>query len=135
MTLQTRSFGSVLLLVLAWGCGGKVVVDGEPDGSGGSPGTTGSDTTSSSVAATATSTGTGASNVTCDLLCGGPIGLCACSGQCSDGNMRAIGCGLTDGGPGAACSCLLNDQLVGMCDDPSLSCGLPQSCCQGVFGL
>lgn len=138
-TLQTKSFCGLLLLVLAWGCGGKVVVDGEPAGSGGSAGTTGDDAASSagdtgSSVSSATSSSTGGSGVTCDLLCGGPIGVCGCAGACSDGNMRAVGCGATKGG-GASCTCLVNNQVVGMCDDPSLSCGLPGSCCEVVFGL
>jgi hypothetical protein len=135
-TLRATSFCGVLLVLLAAGCGGKVVVDGEPAGAGGSTGTTGNDTASSTGGAdtSATSSSTGASGVTCDLLCGGPIGLCGCAGPCSDGNMRAVGCGAKDGG-GASCTCQVNNQVVGTCDDPSLSCGLPQSCCQIVFGL
>lgn len=133
-TLPAAAFCGALLV--AWGCGGKVVVDGAPDGSGGSTGATGDDTASSSGGAgsSASSSGTGGPGVTCDLACGGPIGVCGCAGPCSDGNMRAVGCGATDGG-GASCTCLVNNQVVGMCDDPSLSCGLPQSCCQIVFGL
>ena len=122
--LSARTLGGVLLL--AWGCGGNVVVDELSTGNGGSSteSTTG-DTTSSS-----TPSGSG---FTCTLMCGGPVGLCGCAGPCSDGKARAIGCGGA-AGSGFSCTCSVDGQVIGTCSQESLSCALPQSCCGLVFG-
>lgn len=109
-TRLARSFGGALLLLL--GCGGKVFVD--TDGDGGS--TTGV-----------------IGNVTCDLLCGGPTGVCGCEGMCSDGKTRAVGCG--GGTGGIQCTCDVDGQAVGDCTESTLTCGLPGSCCATVFGM
>jgi len=106
-------------LLLAWGCGGKVAVDGSSPGAGGS--TTG----------TGGSTATG--SFTCDFACGGPIGLCGCAGPCSDGRMRAIGCGGASS-TGFTCDCVVDGVTVGTCDTPTLSCQLAGSCCEPIFG-
>ncbi len=127
-SLLVKAFGGVL--IPAWGCGGKVVVDGEPGGAGGDGTSSSSGTTSSS--ATSSSSSSSGTGFTCDLLCGGPIGICACSGQCSDGKMRAVGCGGASAG-GFTCGCSVDGQLVGQCDEPTMNCGL-QGCCWAIFG-
>jgi hypothetical protein len=116
-----------IALLLVWGCGGKVFVDGQAAGAGGS--ITG--TTESSGDTSSTSSGSG---ITCDLLCGGPVGLCGCSGSCSDGKMRAVGCS-GSAASGFQCTCNVDGQTVGTCTDTGLICGLPESCCAKVFGL
>jgi hypothetical protein len=137
-TLPARTLGALLLLT--WGCGGNVVVDGSSAGSGGSiPGTggtggTGTSSNSGPTSSSATSSSTGESSVTCDFGCGGPIGLCGCTGPCSDGKTRAVGCGGTTES-GFSCTCDVNGQVVGMCNEPNLVCDLVQSCCGIVFGL
>ncbi|MEO7330700.1 MAG: hypothetical protein ABI193_19145 [Minicystis sp.] len=109
------------VLLFTGGCGGKVVVDAEPDGAGGSM-----------SASAASGGGDAGSGFTCSLLCGGPVGVCGCAGTCSDGKMRAVGCGAT--ATGATCTCSVDEQVVGSCDEASLLCGLPASCCQALFG-
>lgn len=130
-TLPAIVCGALLLVA---GCGAKVAVDVASGGAGGSAGAgaggngVGGATGSSS---TSSSTGTG---FTCEFGCGGPIGLCGCAGQCSDGKMRAIGCGGAGNG-GISCTCVVDGATVGTCSSPTLSCGLPGSCCGAVFGL
>ena len=132
------AFGGALLLVFAWGCGGKVVVDSQPEGTGGnetssSSGTTSSSSSASSSSSSVSSSSSSGTGFTCDLLCGGPIGLCACGGPCCDGKMRGVGCG-GDTASGFTCSCDVNGEIVGQCDETSLICALPQSCCWAIFG-
>ena len=124
----SRANAFVCALVLAWGCGGMVVVDstaggGETTGSGGSR------------ASGASSSGSSASSsgLTCDFACGGPIGLCGCMGPCSDGKTRAIGCGGDTAG-GYTCDCVVDNETIGTCDSPGLACNLPGSCCEAIFG-
>ncbi|MFO0756953.1 MAG: hypothetical protein U0359_10695 [Byssovorax sp.] len=106
------------------GCGGKVVIDPESQGQGGG----------ASGSTSSTAGGAGGGSFTCELACGGPIGLCACTGPCSDGKTRAVGCGKMDAGP-TVCDCIVDTQMVGTCEEPELTCGLPGSCCAAVFGL
>jgi hypothetical protein len=120
-TLLAVALGGALLL--APGCGAKVAVDLSSSGAGGgSGGSTGS--------GGAGSTSTGA--LTCDFACGGPIGLCGCAGPCSDGKMRAIGCGATP--TGVSCGCVVDGMTVGTCASPVLACQLTGSCCGAIFG-
>jgi hypothetical protein len=114
---------SCAALLLTWSCGGKVFLDpiGESAG-GGTGGAGGSGSTSSA------STG----SFTCDFGCGGPIGLCGCAGPCSDGKMRAIGCG-GNATTGVTCDCVVDGETVGTCDSPTLACQLPGSCCEAIF--
>ncbi|MFT3774930.1 MAG: hypothetical protein QM820_57010 [Minicystis sp.] len=119
-TLPLLALGGALLL--AMGCGAKAVVDGAPLGAGGSPTGTGGNGGS-------TSTGP----FTCDFACGGPVGLCGCAGPCSDGKMRAVGCG-GSATTGFTCSCNVDGVMVGTCDSPTLACALPGSCCEAIFG-
>lgn len=123
--LLVMTFSGALLL--AWGCGGNVVVDGAPPGSGGGAAGSGGSGTSS------TSNSTSGAGFTCNFGCGGPIGLCGCVGPCSDGKTRAIGCGTTPSG--VTCTCQVDNQEVGQCDQPSLVCVLPESCCALIFSL
>jgi hypothetical protein len=110
------AFGGVVLL--PWGCGGNVVVDDVSTSAGGN---------------TTSLTTTSGSGFTCDLQCGGPAGLCGCSGSCSDGNMRASACGGSEA-TGFSCTCSVNQQVVGMCSQSSVACDLPGSCCEAIFG-
>ncbi|APR87720.1 hypothetical protein A7982_13069 [Minicystis rosea] len=117
-TLLAMALGGVLLA-----CGGKVAVDGSFSGTGGSTGGAGGN----GVGGT-TATGP----LTCDFLCGGPIGLCGCSGPCSDGKLRGIACGGST--PiGVGCECIVDDVSLGMCDSPTLTCQLAGSCCEALF--
>jgi hypothetical protein len=119
-SLVATVFG-VLLFVS--GCGAKVAVDGAAEGGGGAGGSISTSTTST----------TETSTVTCDFLCGGPIGVCGCSGACSDGKMRAVACG--DNGTGISCACVVDGVQVAACSSPTLGCGLVGGCCEAAFGL
>ena len=116
--LLAMALGGVLLP--ASSCGGKVIVDGSSSGTGGTAG---------NGAGGSTSTG----SFTCDFACGGPIGLCGCAGPCSDGKMRAIGCGGSTA-TGFTCGCAVDGVTVGTCDSPTLACQLAGSCCEPIFG-
>ena len=130
-SLLASAFNGALLL--AWGCGGNVVVDGEPAGAGGDGTSSSSGTASSSaISSSAISSSSSGTGFTCDLLCGGPIGLCACAGQCSDGKMRAVGCGGATAG-GFTYACDVDGQMVGQCNEPTMICGV-ESCCWAIFG-
>jgi hypothetical protein len=135
-TLRAGALLGALLLV--WSCGGKVFVDDAPAGSGGSGGkgssSSGGSTSTSNSSTSASTTSSSGSGVTCDFACGGPIGLCGCEGPCSDGRRRAVGCGGAPNG-GFSCTCQVDGRTVGMCDQPTLNCSLPGSCCEIVFGL
>jgi hypothetical protein len=132
-------------LICVSGCGGNVVVDGNAAGSGGNSGSGGSASLSSSaigssavsssaVSSSATSSSASGGSVTCDFQCGGPPGLCGCSGACSDGTTRAVGC-KQDATGSVSCSCDIAGEPIGTCTETELVCRLPASCCQSVFGL
>jgi hypothetical protein len=126
--MKARSAAGILAgaLALVAACGGKVVVDAEPAGAGGGA------SSASSGDGAGGSGGDAGSALTCDQACGGPIGLCGCTGTCSDGKVRGVACGETP--TGATCSCSVDEEVIGTCDEPSLTCGLPSSCCQAIFG-
>jgi len=132
------TLGAVTLIVAA-GCGGKVIVDGVSDadaGGGGAGGslnstgtTTGHGTTTTGTTGTTSSTGSG--SLVCESeSCTSKIAPCTCKAICKGVEVSAQCQGAGDS---AACVCLKGNVAVGKCMQFTNSCSITGGCCAQFF--
>jgi hypothetical protein len=67
------------------------------------------------------------------VTCTGGEAMCACDGECKDQPV-SVACAPAPEG-GYACACLVDGVEVGGCQEPSLLCFPPESCCAPELGL
>ena len=62
--------------------------------------------------------------------CASGSGVCSCQGTCEGKELEAI---CEDGPSGVQCTCLINGEVVGICEDQELSCAVLDGCCSDYY--